>query len=481
VTAAGSATAPPLLDRTAAAPDLGRRLAPPRRAPFVVLVPPVLVVMGMLIGSLKYGAFYLDGQIALGLPIALAVSITLRRPSGRSVGMLGWTAIFAAALGMWAVMRGSMAGTAPTGAGVAAMLVAMAAAVVVCRRTVAAGRELLRDGLVAVGALVAVTGWIGAATHTEPWGMMGENSWRASSTITYPNAAAALMAVAALTVLAERVARPRSAWFAMVTTVLLAGLLATQSRGGLLALAVGGVVLVAALGLRPVLRATVVPALGAVVAQAGLVPAMAQQATPRPGLAAIALLAGLGAVAATTQFAPRSPRVRRALLVAVLAVTGVALWGAATRVSWPADRMTVAAAPRVGAAHGAVDLFLDHPLVGVGPARTLVVWQAGEDEFETPLIHDEYLQTATALGLVGVVLLGGMLAAAAVALLRARPDVARWRWAGSTAALAALAVHSAVDFLWHLAVIPICAAVLIGLATTGDDGGQPVSPEGNPT
>jgi hypothetical protein len=36
-------------------------------------------------------------------------------------------------------------------------------------------------------------------------------------------------------------------------------------------------------------------------------------------------------------------------------------------------------------------------------------------------------------------------------------------WAGVMAGLSALAVHSGLDFLWHLPAIPLTAAVLAGL------------------
>lgn len=36
-------------------------------------------------------------------------------------------------------------------------------------------------------------------------------------------------------------------------------------------------------------------------------------------------------------------------------------------------------------------------------------------------------------------------------------------WAGATAGLVALAVHSALDFLWHIPAIPLAGAVLVGL------------------
>jgi hypothetical protein len=39
-------------------------------------------------------------------------------------------------------------------------------------------------------------------------------------------------------------------------------------------------------------------------------------------------------------------------------------------------------------------------------------------------------------------------------------------WAGALAALTAFAVHSGLDFLWHIAVLPLLAGLLVGLAAT---------------
>ena len=68
------------------------------------------------------------------------------------------------------------------------------------------------------------------------------------------------------------------------------------------------------------------------------------------------------------------------------------------------------------------------------------------------------------LGAVGLVLLLALLIAAARVVWLARaaapsPEL----WAGAAAGLAALAVHSAFDFLWHIPAIPLVAALLFAL------------------
>ncbi|WP_327006601.1 hypothetical protein OHA72_04575 [Dactylosporangium sp. NBC_01737] len=48
-------------------------------------------------------------------------------------------------------------------------------------------------------------------------------------------------------------------------------------------------------------------------------------------------------------------------------------------------------------------------------------------------------------------------------------------WAGAAAAVTALALHSAFDFLWELAVVPLLLGVLVGIA------GPPHGEESAPT
>jgi hypothetical protein len=68
------------------------------------------------------------------------------------------------------------------------------------------------------------------------------------------------------------------------------------------------------------------------------------------------------------------------------------------------------------------------------------------------------------LGFVGLALLVVLLASVAWTVWRGRPEAPSTAiWAGAAAGLAALAVHSALDFLWHLPAIPLAGAVLAGL------------------
>src|SRR5262249_3690193 len=107
------------------------------------------------------------------------------------------------------------------------------------------------------------------------------------------------------------------------------------------------------------------------------------------------------------------------------------------------------------------------PLTGVGPGQATLRWTGQDGEVRIQrYVHNEYLQVTTELGLIGGGLLVWLLAALAWLAWRGRAMASsRVAWAGIIAALGALAVHSALDFVWHLPLIPLVAAVLIGVLT----------------
>ncbi len=106
------------------------------------------------------------------------------------------------------------------------------------------------------------------------------------------------------------------------------------------------------------------------------------------------------------------------------------------------------------------------PGTGAGPGRAHLTWATATGAVAIArFAHNEYLQTAAELGIVGLVLLLALLAAVASSLRQGRagpapPPV----FAGGAAALVALTVHGLFDFGWHVPVIPLVAAALVGIA-----------------
>jgi O-antigen ligase len=130
------------------------------------------------------------------------------------------------------------------------------------------------------------------------------------------------------------------------------------------------------------------------------------------------------------------------------------------------SRANLDSSGRSQAARSAVALFAQQPVAGTGVGRARFISSRPDGNVSIGLYaHNEYLQTLVDLGAIGGVLLLGVLAAIVVTLRRGnayphRPGV----HAGAVAALVAFAVHSGFDFVWHIAVLPLAAGLLTGLA-----------------
>ncbi len=372
------------------------------------------------------------------------------------------------ALAVWAVISAAIAGDVATARGVVALSGAMAAVLVVCRRTSGAQREVLAGAVVAVGALTALTGWIGVAWRVFPWGLEDQDLWRAATTIGYANAAAGVLTPLTLLALARLVSRPLAPLDVGVACLLMVGLGATLSRGGAVALAAGITVLTATLGVRPTLRVGAPPAVGAVIALAGLVPSMASSQPERPVLATAALVMGLLTAVSLSRMRPRVV----AALLAVAATIPLLLVvaedrGGSSIKAVSRARINLSSPDRADVARAALDLAGERPLTGTGPGRATLEW-VEEDGVKvvSRYAHNEYLQVLAELGVVGLALVLMLLAALAQTLRRARAGApSPQMWAGVVAASVALAVHSALDFLWHLPAVPLVGVLIIGTVT----------------
>ena len=120
-------------------------------------------------------------------------------------------------------------------------------------------------------------------------------------------------------------------------------------------------------------------------------------------------------------------------------------------------------------------------MTGTGPGRAVLTWVQDSRRVTSRYVHNEYLQVLAELGFVGLALLVVLLTSLAWTIWRGRPHAPSTAvWAGATAGLVALAVHSALDFLWHLPAIPLAGAVLAGLvlptAIDQEGGTQPDRP-----
>jgi O-antigen ligase len=345
----------------------------------------------------------------------------------------------------------------------------------------APSRRQLADLVIGLGAFLAATAWVGVAFHLQPLGHPDGGLWRAATTITYANAAAAVLGPLALWALARTTTS--STWAARLAVVLLvSGLCATLSRAGIASFAVGLALLIAMLGFWPFWRRSGLALLGGLIVATGLVPGMAASHGPERWWALLGLLIGLG-MGLIPRHQDRGTRREMAwpqgrLLIATLVLLGVvgvaALVGLASHNRLWSGRVGVSSPDRSSLASAAWRMWLDHPATGVGPERALFLWTTTDHRLLVDhYAHDEYLQLTVEQGAVGLAGLGVLAMGVGFTVMRGRLRRARLDdphtdlralHCGAVAGLACLAVHSGFDFLWHVPPVVMVAAIAVGLA-----------------
>lgn len=436
-------------------------------APVALPAPTLLVVAALAAAAFGQGAYYASGQRLV--LVALAAAAVLAIVTARSVvWALRPSVGVCAALAAWSVASAALAGD--PGAALPTVLLLAGAVVVVttCERLDGQQREQLAAACVALGVLVALTGWVGVAWRKTPWALVDQGLWRAATTLTYANAAGGLLAVVALLSLGRSAASPRSVQWAGASCLLLTGLGASLSRGGLLAFLAGLLVLARLCGGARVLRAAVPSALGALVALAGVWPSISASSPPRPGLAACGLVVGLLVAAGAARLGPRR---LVAVAVAVPLLLAVIAGGPARE---PSRRVldsrfsAASSSDRAEEARAALRVAAGRPLNGSGPGKADLSWVRDDGAvLFARYAHNEYLQVLAELGAVGLGLLLGLFVAIGREVRRDRAELSALpTWAGAVAGLVALAVDGLFDFGWHVPAIALTGALLVGIVTT---------------
>ena len=437
----------------------------------------LLLVVALVVAIVAQGAYYGGGQRTVAVVLLLALLAALRARPWSSEDTLLPPVSAGAALAAWTAVSATVAGDITAALPIIALVTGVVVVLLAVRRMTWDQRDALAAAVVTVGALTAASGWVGVAWRITPWALEDQGLWRAATTLTYANAAAGLLVPLALLAVARLAARPGVPAI-VAACLLLIGAGATLSRGGALALVVGAAVLAWLLGPGRTLRVAGPPTLGALVALAGLAPSMPASSLARPALAAAALVVGVGV--AVGAFHLRSRQLALGLAAAVLAGCAVLVVGgrtADTAARLTDTRLTIASPDRAAAARAALQLAAERPLTGTGPGRAVLTWVQNNGPVTSRYVHNEYLQALAELGFVGLALLVVLLASLAWTIWRGRLHAPSTTiWAGAAAGLAALAVHSALDFLWHLPAIPLAGAVLAGLVlptTSNQKGGTP--------
>ena len=112
----------------------------------------------------------------------------------------------------------------------------------------------------------------------------------------------------------------------------------------------------------------------------------------------------------------------------------------------------------------AMDIAADEPVFGVGPGMFAQASPTALADADARWAHSAYLQVGAETGVIGAVLLALVLTLVFGALYRSRQD--KRLIVIGTAAVTALSVHAAIDYVAHFPTLVIIAGLLAGLAST---------------
>lgn len=440
--------------------------APSTQTPAGGLSAGAIVLLGALaFGVLRQGAYHQwQHQVFAALVLGVGLVMLARSP--------GRTSLASAALIVSPLVLSSLLSTALSDdrgdAGSTLLTLALVGIGLAAGQSVQpAHRDLATDGVLLVAAIVAVTAIWGVATHTAPWGRITEGVWRGSSSLTYANAAAAVVGPAAVLAFGRAVLTGRRV-YAVASTLLLVGFVSTQSRGGAIALAIISLAALAFAGAER--TGQVAPSIltGTGVAAVPLLAFAGDTGSPRTVVVLAAVLVGLAIASFAMGFHEQMPRPWVFLAAIIIAACGVVAF---TDLAAPlTERLTLRSGTTAGGEDAAV-LFGDRakewstawgqvveaPLVGHGPGVVDLRWTEDGRSFQALFVHNEYLELAVTHGMLGVI----TLAASAVLLVRHRSRSLTLWPAGL--AIAGYLLHSGVDFLWHVPALPVLFAFLAGL------------------
>jgi O-antigen ligase len=318
---------------------------------------------------------------------------------------------------------------------------------------------------------------------------------RLEQPLTYWNASGVLAAVGLILAMriAADVSRPAPLRSASVAAVVPLGLTAylTFSRGALLAIAVGVIMLIVLSRERRQMRVFVVGICGAVLvslAAAFLPAARTLQGTlnerEQQGLLLLIILVAVSVAVvlvshwwcAREDSGPLSaPRALAGALIVVVVIgfsaaaagngssNGQPRYGADTR------RLASFESNRYSYWKVAGGMFVAAPLAGDGSGSFRVVWRQERTILDPALdAHSLYLETGAELGILGLIALalfiGGVAWAGRNVALARRNEVT-----GALAALAALAVHAGLDWDWEMPAIALVGLLLAGVVVAAND------------
>jgi O-antigen ligase len=480
------------------------------------LIAPVVLIVGLALagGGFDVSSRHIAGLGAWLVVVALLVlgaasASTLARPFYWTVGLIGGLAFFSALSTFWS---GSIELSVIEADRILVYLGFFLAAFLIAQTS--ERRQRFAEGLAIAVTLVAL---LGLASRLLPHLLDVSNALGTGARLRYPlgywnaNGAACGIAIALLLWMSRQSSWKGLRWAcAGVMPAVLLTLYFTYSRGGLLALGVSIVCLLALSRDRLWLLATlaaagigVVPAILAVQDRHSLAENVANQASVDQGVTVLAILvagsllallafglmrrleARKGRVTGKALQASRNPAVLRgialtaaAAVVVVVIVAGSHAWHqfSSPDLYFPATNPEqhfgqLSGAGRYDFWRVAIDAFRENPFLGHGAGTYLFSWdQLRSIELPVHDAHSLYLEAFAELGTVGglmVLALVGTLLWSAFSAWRAAPHPERERHAALLAAMLAFAIAAAFDWFWEIAglgaVFFLAAGVMVSV------------------
>jgi hypothetical protein len=411
---------------------------------------PGLVLVLAAVAGLRDGGFWHAEALAIALiaGLLLVTALVAAPPDRRTAFVIASLGLLA----LWWYVRSVTAGSGTDFLPLGASIIAFAAAFAAVRPLVGRAREEAALAMAVLGAVGALAGFAGLIWRWFPLAMPAQGLWRLSSSLTYADAAGLVFGVCLL--LALGCARAPTV-VRVVVCLNFASLLATQSRGAVLAVACGCLLVPARR-----YREFAVPLVAGLALGIAAI-ASSPGSDPAPWLALVLVLGVALAAASPPGNLPRWPTTHIRTFVCVAGI-GAAFAGAllvhheiGLRVLAPSDQ------DRSAEWWSGLHQWFSVPFIGVGSDRLLELHAS--DGSSAHFVHNEYLQVAADAGLVGIGLLGMVAASLARALRRTGPLSSC-----AVAAVVCWAVGGAFDFSWHLPVVGLVGGWCAGLAVQGE-------------
>ncbi|MDT4893847.1 MAG: hypothetical protein QOE97_2882 [Pseudonocardiales bacterium] len=312
-----------------------------------------------------------------------------------------------------------------------------------------AARRVMVLSVAVLGCAITVAGLTLVGVHADTWTWLDERSLRLAGPLTYPSATGLFLAVALLATIDlwpdDDSSITGRRWAPVVRTLMLVGVVATDSRGAVLGLAVA---LCFPRVRRALLPAVVAAGLGAPIVLLG------QRDGGRPAIIAAGALLAL-AIA----FVPNGVLRGLGRIVAVPAI-GLVGWLLLTQ-HHAVSGLDASWAERGHILRGAVDVLRLHPLFGSGPDPTVAAKTLNGQPGIAYFVHNEPLEILVSIGVVGA----AVLVVCAVIVLKAL-RLSRSQLAAPV--LAMVGAAGLVDFVWHFPAFGLLCGVVLGAARHRD-------------